>query len=274
MKAVLKKTMKTRGRTVLLCLTLAAMLVLMLGVAGAAEAKQAVPTLKKGVTNLVETTTALVGFVADGPVLRLYNNSDTGNATALALEVEPDKAPMTVNSDTRVENLNADKVDDKDSTELKGQQGEQGPPGEQGPQGEQELPGPPTEPTVFTARNDGFVGIAGAVGAGKTLASLNLPPGSYVLNAKAGVENLDGSGIAGVNCTLRANGNSLDSGVFERLDEEAEVGSAEQFALQAVLTDFDGQGPIELNCAHAIGQSNDVAAAGAVLTAIKVGSVQ
>jgi hypothetical protein len=269
MKTILEKSKITQGKAVVLGLLLAATLALMVGtLAAPAEAKKAVPTLKKGVTNLVDKVTTVVGFVADDAVLRLDNDSSEGNATALDLQVEAGKAPMTVNSDTRVDNLNADKVDGLDSTELKGQQGEPGPQGPQGP------PGPATEPTVFTARNDGPVGIAEAVGAGKTLASLNLPPGSYVLNAKAGVENLDGDDIAGVNCTLRANGDRIDSGVFDRLAEEAEVASGEQFALQAVLTDFDGQGPIDLNCAHAIGQSSDVSAFGAVVTAIKVGSVQ
>ena len=271
MKRILESA---QGRKILLYLGLVATLVLASAAVAGAQPKREIPALKKGVTNLVESTTALVGFVANGPVLRLDNDSAAGNATALDLQVEEGEAPMKVNSGTKVDNLNADEVDGLDSTELKGQQGDPGPQGEPGPQGPQGPPGPATEPTVFTARNDNFVGIANAVGAGKTLASLNLPPGSYVLNGKAGVENLDGSGIAGVNCTLRANGERIDSGVFDRLAEEAEVASGEQFALQAVLADFDGQGPIDLNCAHAIGQSNDVSASGAVLTAIKVGSVQ
>lgn len=86
-------------------------------------------------TNLVQTVTTIVGFVSDDAVLRLDNDSSEGNATALDLQVEAGKAPMTVNSDTRVDNLNADKIDGKDSTELGGEQGPQGPPGPTGPQG-------------------------------------------------------------------------------------------------------------------------------------------
>lgn len=143
MKKLLKKTM--RGRALLLCLTLAAMLVLTVGVAGAAEAKkQGVPNLKKGVTNLVETTTALVGFVSDGSVLRLYNNSTDESATALDLQVEPGNAPLTVNEDAgKATNLDADKVDGKDSTELVGQQGPKGDKGDPGPQGPEGPQGPP-----------------------------------------------------------------------------------------------------------------------------------
>lgn len=136
-----KLLIKTRGRALILCLALTAVLVLTVGVAGAAEAKkQGVPNLKKGVTNLIETTTALVGFVADGSVLRLYNNSADENATALDLQVEPGNAPLTVNEEAgTATNLDADKVDGKDSTELVGQQG---PKGDKGDKGDPGAPGP------------------------------------------------------------------------------------------------------------------------------------
>lgn len=141
MKNLLKWMTKTRGRAVLLlCLGLAAALIVAsTALSGAAEAKQGVPNLKKGVTNLVETTTTLVGFVAEDPVLKLDNNSTTENATALDLQVEPGNAPLTVNEETgTATNLDADKVDGKDSTELVGQQdpkGDKGDPEPQGPPG-------------------------------------------------------------------------------------------------------------------------------------------
>lgn len=144
MKKLLEKTTRTRGKAMLLCLGLAATLVLAsAALAGAAEAKkQGVPYLKKGVTNLVESATALVGFVADGSVLKLDNNSKTGNATALDLQVEPGNAPLTVNKEAgTATNLDADKVDGKDSTELVGQQGPKGDKGDPGPQGPQGPPG-------------------------------------------------------------------------------------------------------------------------------------
>ncbi len=66
-----------------------------------------------GVSNSVNAITALTGSVA-GPSLRVTNNSANAAATALNLQVATGKAPMTVNSGTKVTNLNADKVDGKD----------------------------------------------------------------------------------------------------------------------------------------------------------------
>jgi hypothetical protein len=78
----------------------------------ASEASARVPSVKKGVVNTVKSVTTLVGSLAD-PILRLDNN---GAGPALELQVEPGKAPMTVNSDTKVDNLNTDKLDGKDES--------------------------------------------------------------------------------------------------------------------------------------------------------------
>lgn len=48
-------------------------------------------------------------------VSKLINN---GTGSALGLQVQPGNAPMTVNSGTQVANLNADKVDGKNATDL------------------------------------------------------------------------------------------------------------------------------------------------------------
>ena len=102
--AVGKVTVFLVGLAVVLFLTLAI-------VAQAADAR--VPSLKKGVVNAVSSVTTLVGTLAD-PILRLDNN---GTGPALDLQVEPQNAPMRVNSDTEVANLraanatNADEVD-------------------------------------------------------------------------------------------------------------------------------------------------------------------
>jgi hypothetical protein len=68
-----------------------------------------------GVSNSVNAITALTGSVA-GPSMRITNNSANAGARALDLQVATGKAPMTVNSGTKVTNLNADKVDGKDSS--------------------------------------------------------------------------------------------------------------------------------------------------------------
>ena len=67
-----------------------------------------------GKTNTVNVVSRLVGSVA-GPSLRIDNNSAASGATALDLQVEPGKPPMTVNSSTKVEGLNADSLDGADS---------------------------------------------------------------------------------------------------------------------------------------------------------------
>jgi hypothetical protein len=73
------------------------------------------PALKLGIQNTANAVTKLVGSVA-GPSVQVDNNSADAAATALELQVEPGKAPMKVNSDTQVANLNADKVDNLDSS--------------------------------------------------------------------------------------------------------------------------------------------------------------
>jgi hypothetical protein len=97
---------------------LAVVAALTLGTASAALAGAGVGgVFNLGVTNSVDAITTLVGDVA-GPGLRIDNNSTNAAATALDLQVEPGKAPMKVNSGTKVTNLNADKVDGIDGTTL------------------------------------------------------------------------------------------------------------------------------------------------------------
>jgi hypothetical protein len=62
---------------------------------------------------------SLVGSVA-GPSLLIDNNSTNATATALDLQVEAGKTPMKVNSDTKVANLNADKLDGMNAGQLQG----------------------------------------------------------------------------------------------------------------------------------------------------------
>src|SRR4051794_33284730 len=53
---------------------------------------------------------------SSGSPLALVNNSGASGATALRLSVKPGKQPFTVNSGTKVVNLNAEKLDGIDST--------------------------------------------------------------------------------------------------------------------------------------------------------------
>jgi hypothetical protein len=104
------------GRTASMVFGLALVLALMFGVASMALAGTGVGgVFNLGVTNTVNALTKLTGSVA-GPSLQIDNNSTNTAATALDLQVEPNKPPMKVNSQTKVTNLNADKIDGKDSS--------------------------------------------------------------------------------------------------------------------------------------------------------------
>jgi hypothetical protein len=93
---------------------LAVILALTVGLASTALAGTGVGArFQLGQTNTVNAVTKLVGSVA-GPSLQIDNNSTNAAATALDLQVEAGKAPMKVNSGTKVTNLNADEVDGVD----------------------------------------------------------------------------------------------------------------------------------------------------------------
>jgi hypothetical protein len=104
------------GRATVFVVGLAMILALTVGLATTALAGTGVGArFQLGQTNTVNAITKLVGSVA-GPSLRIDNNSTNAAATALDLQVEAGKAPMTVNSQTKVANLNADALDGVDST--------------------------------------------------------------------------------------------------------------------------------------------------------------
>jgi hypothetical protein len=94
---------------------LAMLLALTVGLASTALAGTGVGArFDLGRTNTVKAISSLVGSVA-GPSLKIDNNSTGTGATALGLRVEPGKPPMTVNSSTKVEGLNVDSLDGRDS---------------------------------------------------------------------------------------------------------------------------------------------------------------
>lgn len=116
-RTVFKKVMWV-GRATTFCVGLAVVLALTAGLASTAPAGTGVGArFDLGKTNAVNAVSKLVGGVA-GPNLRIDNNSTSTDATALDLRVESGKPPMKVNSDTKVASLNADQIDDKDSTEF------------------------------------------------------------------------------------------------------------------------------------------------------------
>ncbi len=68
-----------------------------------------------GRANSASSTSSLTAPVA-GKGLQVTNTSTGAGATALGLNVASGHAPFTVNSGTKVSNLNADKLDGQDST--------------------------------------------------------------------------------------------------------------------------------------------------------------
>jgi|GEM_PF-1782523 len=69
-----------------------------------------------GVRNAATAITSLGGGQGvNGPMLRLTNNNAGADDTALALRVQAGEPPMRVSSGTRVDNLNADQLDGRDS---------------------------------------------------------------------------------------------------------------------------------------------------------------
>ena len=111
------------GRATVFVVGLAVILALTVGLATTALAGTGVGArFQLGQTNSVNAITKLVGSVA-GPSLQIDNNSTNANATALDLQVEAGKAPMKVNSETKVANLNADKLDGLDSGAFLGANG-------------------------------------------------------------------------------------------------------------------------------------------------------
>lgn len=93
---------------------LAVTLALIFGITTTALAAAAGDPLKLGRLNSIDEISKLVGS-ASGALLRIDND---GTGTALDLQVEPGEAPMTVDSDTRVANLNTDEVDGKSADEI------------------------------------------------------------------------------------------------------------------------------------------------------------
>lgn len=70
-----------------------------------------------GQTNTATLLTQLTGNV-DGSAMKVHNTNPDLDDQALNLQVQDGEAPMRVNSDGRVVNLNADKLDNKDANGL------------------------------------------------------------------------------------------------------------------------------------------------------------
>jgi hypothetical protein len=104
------------GRATVFLVGLTVTLALVLGLASMAFGANGQPFLL-GRGNLATVVTRLTGN-ADGSAMQVTNNNAGANDTALTLNVQPGEAPMRVNSDAAVANLNADELDGQDSGDL------------------------------------------------------------------------------------------------------------------------------------------------------------
>lgn len=106
------------GRATTFCVGLAVILAVVLGGATAAFAGNGDLWIL-GQFNAATAITRLGGSTGvDGPMLQITNNDAGVDDTALDLRVQAGEVPMKVNSDRKVDNLNADELDSVDSTEF------------------------------------------------------------------------------------------------------------------------------------------------------------
>ena len=110
------------GRGTATVMGLAVILALSVGLASTALAGTGIGArFHLGKTNTVDFVSTFAGSFS-GPMLRIDNDLPDNprfiNSTALDLQVEPGNPPMTVNSSEKVTNLNADQLDNRDSSQF------------------------------------------------------------------------------------------------------------------------------------------------------------
>jgi hypothetical protein len=106
------------GRATVFLVGLAVILALVFGAASAALGANGQAWIL-GQPNVATAITSLGGAGGvNGPMVRITNNDADANDTALDLRVQAGEAPMRVNSESRVANLNADRLDGVDSAAL------------------------------------------------------------------------------------------------------------------------------------------------------------
>ena len=120
-KTILKGTIWL-GRGTATVMGLAVLLAFTVGLASTALAGTGIGArFNLGKTNTVDFVSTLAGSFS-GPMLRIDNDLPDNprfiNSTALDLQVEPGNPPMTVNSSDKVTNLNADQLDNRDSSQF------------------------------------------------------------------------------------------------------------------------------------------------------------
>ncbi len=102
------------GRATVFLVGLAVILALVFGVATTAFGANGNPFLL-GKSNVATALSKLTGNV-NGSAMQVANSNAGADDTALSLSVQAGEAPMRVNSGTKVANLNADRIDDREAS--------------------------------------------------------------------------------------------------------------------------------------------------------------
>lgn len=106
------------GRATVFLVGLAVILALVVGLASTALGANG-GIFKLGQTNVATLITRLAGTQGvNGAMFEVQNNNSGTDDTALSLKVQSGEPPMTVDSPTKVPNLNADRLDGLDSNNL------------------------------------------------------------------------------------------------------------------------------------------------------------
>ena len=104
------------GRAMVLAVGLATMMAALLAVASMAFAGNGDPWILGQLNSATAITRLAGGGGVDGPMLRVTNNDAGSDDTALDLNVQSGEPPMTVDSQQKVTDLNADRLDGMNSS--------------------------------------------------------------------------------------------------------------------------------------------------------------
>jgi hypothetical protein len=154
------------------------------------------------------------------------------------------------------------------SWNVQGPQGVQGAQGLQGLQGQQGTTGPVGPSNAYSGSITGPVTITSTTTPGDKVGHLNLPPGSYVIFAKAWLENQSTTTATTTGCELDAGSDSdID---FLKVEPSGTNAFRGAVALNVAHT-FSSAGTAQLSCITGGGVT--VTANNAVVTAIQVSSL-
>jgi hypothetical protein len=144
-----------------------------------------------------------------------------------------------------------------------------GPQGERGPQGDRGATGPIGPSTGYSARNEET--LAWASGTLQDVQSLNLPAGSYVLNAKVAADN-DSTMTSSVSCGLQIGSMDLDDGQSAMPLAADGAGGSELYSVHAAAVTLASPATVKIEC-HVAEPARTGTWDNRIITAVKVGGI-